>query len=103
MQRHMGEDGRDRAALRRPSLGMDDLAIRVEHSCLQPLTNQVEKGPVVETPAHHVSQPRRVHVVKEALDIGLYQGAIPSVLEVKGEVADRIQRPPSGAIAVTAL
>jgi hypothetical protein len=28
------------------------------------LTHQVEKGPVVDTPAHHVSQPRRVHVVK---------------------------------------
>jgi hypothetical protein len=44
-----------------------------------------------------------VQVVKEALEISLYQGAIPSVLEVKGEVADRIQCPPSGAIAVTAL
>jgi hypothetical protein len=28
-QLHIGEDGRDRAALRRPSLGMDDLTIRV--------------------------------------------------------------------------
>src|SRR5215475_12766737 len=41
-----------------------------------------------------------VQVVKEALDIGLDQVAIPSVLEVKGEVADRIPCPPSGAIAV---
>jgi ADP-dependent phosphofructokinase/glucokinase len=44
-----------------------------------------------------------VPVVKEALDIGLDQVAIPSVLKVKGEVADRILCPPSGAIAVTAL
>ena len=44
-----------------------------------------------------------VHVVEEALDISLYQVAIPSVLEVEGEVSDRIQRPPSGAIAVTTI
>ena len=95
--------GRDHAALRRPSLGMDDLAIRVQNTCLQPFVNQAEKGPVVDTLAQHVQQPRMVHVVKEALDISLSQVAIPSVLEVEGEVADRIQRPPSGAIAVTAL
>jgi hypothetical protein len=82
---------------------MDDLAIRVENPCLQPLTNQVEKGPVVETLAQHVQQPRLVQVVKAAVDLSLYQVAIPSGLEVKGEVADRLQRPPSGAIAVTAL
>src|SRR5215813_8972680 len=41
--------------------------------------------------------------IEEALDISLYQIAIPSVLEVKGEVTDRIQRPPSGAIAVTTI
>src|SRR6266581_2820116 len=41
--------------------------------------------------------------IEEALDISLYQVAIPSVLEVKGEVSDRIQRPPSGAIAVTTI
>src|SRR5262247_994303 len=44
-----------------------------------------------------------VHMLEEALDISLYQIAIPSVLEVKGEVTDRIQRPPSGAIAVTTI
>ena len=85
----------------RPSLGMDDLSIRVSNPCLQPFTDQVEKGPVVDTPAQHVQQPRMVPVVKEALDISLYQVAIPSVLEVKGEVSDRIQRPPSGATRVT--
>jgi len=82
---------------------MDDLAIRVSNTRLQPCADQVEKGPVVDTQAHHVHEPRRVHVVKEALDISLYQGAIPSVLAVKGEVSDRIQRPPSGAIAVTTI
>jgi hypothetical protein len=42
-------------------------------------------------------------MIQEAFDISLYQRALPSVLEVKGAVADRIQRPPSGAIAVTTI
>src|SRR3954447_12307417 len=82
---------------------MDDLTIRVPNTCLQPCADQVEKGPGVDTHAHHVQQPRMVHVIEEALDLSFYQGAIPSVLEVDSEVANRIQRPPSGAIAVTAL
>src|SRR6266487_5528279 len=41
--------------------------------------------------------------IEEACDIRFYQGAIPSVLAVEGEVADRLQRPPSGAIAVTTI
>src|SRR5215467_14860176 len=82
---------------------MDDLTIRVQNTCLQPFADQVEKSPVVDTQAQHVQQPRMVHVIEEALDISFYQVAIPSVLEVESEVADRIQRPPSGAIAVTAL
>src|SRR5262245_56202998 len=49
VQIDISEDGRDRAALGRPSLGMDDLTIRVHTTCLQPFTNQVEKGPVVDT------------------------------------------------------
>jgi hypothetical protein len=36
-----------------------------------------------------------------AFDRSVSQGAIPSVLEVEGEVVDRIQRPPSSARAVT--
>jgi hypothetical protein len=31
-----------------------------------------------------------VHMLEEAFDISLYQVTIPSVLEVEGEVADRI-------------
>src|SRR5215471_3370385 len=103
VQIDISEDGRDRAALGRPSLGMDDLTIHVQNTCLQPFTDQVEKGPVVDTQAQHVQQPRMVHMLEEALDISFYQVAIPSVLEVEGEVADRIQRPPSGAIAVTTI
>ena len=41
--------------------------------------------------------------IEEALDIGLHQIAISSVLQIEGEVADRIQRTASGSIAVTTL
>src|SRR5438093_9095219 len=73
-----------RAALRRPSLGMDDRAICVYNPGRQPCADQVEQGPVVDTQAPQVQEPRLVHVVKAALDISLSQGAIPSVLACKG-------------------
>src|SRR5262245_13153954 len=47
-----------------PGLGMDDLTIRVHNTGLQPFADQVEKGPVVETQAQHVQQPRMVHVIE---------------------------------------
>src|SRR5512145_2702213 len=56
----------NRTALGRPSLGMDDLAIRVQHTCLQPFANQVEKGPVVDAHAQHVQEPCMVHMLEEA-------------------------------------
>src|SRR5215831_7528718 len=51
VQIDISEDGRDRTALGRPRLGMANLTIRVQNTCLQPFTNQVEKGPVVDTQA----------------------------------------------------
>ena len=86
-----------------PVSGWIDLAIRVQNPGLQPFPDQAEKGPVIDAQAQHVQQPVMVHMVEEALDIGLYQIAIPPVLQVEGEVSDRIQRPASGPIAVTAL
>ena len=103
VQRDSGEDGRDRTAWRRPSLGMDDLAICVHHTGLPPCAQQVEKGPVVAALAPHVHEPRMVHRLEEAFDSSCYQGALPSVVQVEGEGADRLQRPPSGAIAVTTI
>src|SRR5438094_4680848 len=41
--------------------------------------------------------------IEAAVDIGLHQIAISPVLQIEGEVSDRIQRPASGSIAVTAL
>ena len=99
----IGEDGRDRPAWRRPSLGRDALTLRVQNPCLQPCASPVEKGPVVDAHAHPVPEPWLVHMRDEALDIRFYAGAIPSVWEGAGEVTDRLQRPPSSAIAVTAI
>jgi hypothetical protein len=42
-------------------------------------------------------------MVKEAFDINLYHIPIPPVLQVEGEVPDRIQRPASGTITVAAI
>jgi hypothetical protein len=41
--------------------------------------------------------------IEAAADIGLHQIALSSVLPIEGEVADRLQRSTSGAIAVTTL
>jgi len=60
VQRDIGEAGRDRPALGRPSLGMDALAIRVHNTCLQPWAKQGEQGPIVDAHAPHVHEPRRV-------------------------------------------
>jgi hypothetical protein len=40
---------------------------------------------------------------KAALDIGRHQIAISSVVQIEGEVLDRLQRSASGSIAITAL
>ena len=68
------------------------------------MTKTYTAGPLINTDLYAgFSKEASRCVIEAALDIGLYQGAIPSVLAVKGAVADRIHRPPSGAIAVTAL
>ena len=82
---------------------METRPIDLHHSRLEPLAEELQKGPIIETYAQHVPQPGVVHMVKEALDIGLYQGAIPSGLQIAGEGADRLPRPASGALAVTTI
>src|SRR5215831_15457677 len=103
VQIHLCEDGRHGAALGCPGLRVDDLSIRLQHSRLQPLADKLQKGPIINAYTQHVQQPGVVHMVEEALNVGLYQIAIPSVLQIEGEVADRIQRPASGSIAITTI
>jgi len=99
----LGEDGRDRPALGPARLGMDALARGVHHPGLQPWAPPVEHGPVVAAPAHPVHAPWRVPRRAAAWARGLSQGALASVWAGAGAGADRLQRPPSGARAVTTL
>ena len=82
---------------------MHDVAVGLQHASLQPCSDQAETGAVIDALAQHGQEPRVVQLVEEALHVGLYQVAIRPVLEVEGEVTDRLQRPPSGAIAVAAI
>src|SRR6266480_3694198 len=50
----------------------------------QPLADELQKGPIIDTYTQHVQQPGVVHMVEDALDIGLHQIPIPSVLQVEG-------------------
>ena len=95
--------GGARAALGRPGLGMEHLAIGLQNPCLQPFPDQPQKGPVVNPHSQHVQQPRMVQMVEEAFDVHFHHVPIRPVLPVEGEVSHRIQRPASGAIAVATL
>jgi hypothetical protein len=63
----------------------------------------VEKGPVLDAQAQHVQQPGMVHGGEDAFDLSRDQRPLPPVLQVDGEVPDRLQRPAVGPIAVTPL
>jgi hypothetical protein len=51
---------------------------------------------------HPLEAPGFAWRTEKAFDIGFHQISIPSVLQVEGEVPDRIPRSASGPIAVTA-
>ena len=95
------EDGRARAPLGRPRLGMDARARHVHHTGLQPVAPQVEQDPIGAAHAPPVPAPGRGHRLAEALDSSRSQRALASVLAGAGEGADRLPRPPSAALAVT--
>jgi hypothetical protein len=82
---------------------VDDLSIGLSHPSFQPFLDALQKGPIIHPYPQHVHQPGMVQMVEEALDIDFYHIPILSVLQGAGEVADRLQRPASGAIAVPAL
>ena len=82
---------------------MDHVSICFQNARLQPFPDQGKKGPVIDPYAQHVQQPRMVQMVKEAFDVDFSHIPIPSILQIEGQVSDRIQRPPSWAIAVTAI
>ena len=102
-QIHIGKDGCARAALGGPGRRGDALALRLPHPSLQPLADEVQRGPRSEAHTQHGPQPGVVHLVAEALEIGLPQGARASVLQIAGEGSDRSPRSASGSLGVTAL
>jgi hypothetical protein len=70
---------------------------------LQPLADEVQHGPIIAAHPQPVPPPRVVHLVAAALASGLHPLALSSVLPSAGQVADRLQRAATGALAVTAL
>jgi len=70
---------------------------------LDPLAEQRQQGPSSDTSTQHGQPPGVGPMVEAALDIGLHQIPLSSVLQSEGEVSDRIQRSASGAIAAPAL
>src|SRR5215831_885388 len=95
--------GRERAALGCPSLRGDTLPLNLHPPRLEPLADEFQQGPLINAAPPPVQPPGVVHRVKEAWASGLYPIALSSVLQSEGEVADRIQRPASGVLAVPAL
>jgi site-specific DNA recombinase len=90
-----------------PALGcsgvrVDHPAIRLQNPGFQPLPDQAQKGPVIDARGQHLQQPVMVHVVEQALNIGLDHLAIPPVLQVKGQLTPRLPCPTSGPVPITA-
>lgn len=82
---------------------MHNVTVSLQHTSLQPLPHQAQQGAVIDTLAQHGQALRMVELVEEALHVRLAQGAIRPVLEVKGEVTDRILCSSSGAIPLAAI
>jgi hypothetical protein len=99
----IGQDGCPRAALGGAGLRMADWSIRLHPPRLQPRAEALQQGPLLKAYTQHGQPPGVVQRVEAALDIGLPQSAIASVLPSAGEGADRLHRAASGARAVTAL
>jgi hypothetical protein len=79
---------------------MHDVAVGPQNARLQPFPNQAQKGAVIDALAQHGQELRVVQLVEEALDIGFDQVPLRPVLEIEGEVMDRLQRSSPGAIAI---
>jgi hypothetical protein len=70
---------------------MDDLSIGRKTTRLQPLSDELKKGPVVDAQTQHLHQPVMVQMVKKAFDIGFDYVTITSLLRIKAQVSDCIQ------------
>src|SRR4029077_4228392 len=82
---------------------MNNVSLRLQDTSLQPFADQAHKGPVIDAQTQHLKQLVMVKMVEKALNVGVYHITIAPVLQVEGEVFDRIPRPAPGSIAVTAV
>ena len=87
--------------LGRSGIRVNHLAIGLQHPCLQPLPYKTKEGPIVDTQPEHGEKPAMIHVVKESFDIYFYHIAVATVLEIEGQVADRVLRPFVRSIRIT--
>jgi site-specific DNA recombinase len=94
---------RNDSSLRGSGLGVDDLPVRVQDAGLEPFSDQVEKGAVVNPLFEHFQQPVVVHVLEEAFDVGLDDGPEGAELQVEGQLRDGVQGTALGAVAVATL
>ncbi len=77
--------------MRSPSLWMDDLSIGRKTTRLQPLPDEPSRRPVVDAQTEHLHQLVMVQMVEKAFYIGFDYVTIPSLLQIKGQVSNRIQ------------
>jgi hypothetical protein len=88
--------------LRSPSLWMDDLSIGRQTTRLQPLPDEPSRRPVVDAQTEHLHQPIMVQIVEKAFYIGFDYVTLTSIVQIKGQISDRIQRSTPWAIPLAA-
>jgi hypothetical protein len=72
---------------------VESLAVRVEHTRVEPCADEPAEGPIVSALPPHVHPPRMVSMVQVAFDIGFYHRAIRAKLPVTCAGSDRISCP----------
>ena len=94
--------GRARPPLRRSRRWVAHVAIRLSHSCLQPVPDQPQQRFLITPPRQHLQQLLMINGVEAALDVRFHDEAIRPKLEGPREVSDRIQGPDRSSVAITA-
>jgi hypothetical protein len=70
---------------------------------IQSFADQLEKRTIIHAQGQHLEDPFVRQMVKETFDIRLDNVPKRPVLQVEGQIADRIVRAPSRSVTVTAI
>jgi site-specific DNA recombinase len=89
-------------ALRCSRLGVDDLAVLLQHPRPQPFADEVHKGSIRDSLLQHPLQPLPPDVVKESLDVCFYHEVVPAKLQLPRQVLNGIVCPHPWPVAVAA-